>query len=99
MADISLIGRPSILVPLGIATDDHQTANARGLAEAGGAVVMAEGAFTVEAVAAQVEAILNDPNEATSMAQAALKEGRPNATQALADLTLELADSQHKTQK
>ena len=97
VADISVIGRPSILVPLGIATDDHQTANARGLAEAGGAVVMAEDVFTVEAMAAQIEAILSDSQKATAMAQAALSAGLPDATQALADLTLELAQSQHKT--
>ena len=99
VADISVIGRPSILVPLGIATDDHQTSNARGLAEAGGAVVMAEDTFTVEAVAAQISAILSNPKKATAMAQAALGAGRPDATQALADLTLELAQSQQKTQK
>ena len=97
VADISVIGRPSILVPLGIATDDHQTANARGLAEAGGAVVMAEDVFTVEAMAAQIEAILSDSQKATAMAQAALSAGLPDATKALADLTLELAQSQHKT--
>jgi UDP-N-acetylglucosamine--N-acetylmuramyl-(pentapeptide) pyrophosphoryl-undecaprenol N-acetylglucosamine transferase len=96
VADISVIGRPSILVPLGIATDDHQTANARELAEAGGAVVLAEDSFTAEVVAAQVQDILSDPKKAIGMAQAALQTGRPNANDALAEITLELAKSQKK---
>jgi UDP-N-acetylglucosamine--N-acetylmuramyl-(pentapeptide) pyrophosphoryl-undecaprenol N-acetylglucosamine transferase len=35
VADISVIGRPAILIPFAAATGDHQTANARGLVDAG----------------------------------------------------------------
>ncbi len=38
VADISIIGRPAILVPFAAATADHQTANARGLVEAEAAI-------------------------------------------------------------
>jgi UDP-N-acetylglucosamine--N-acetylmuramyl-(pentapeptide) pyrophosphoryl-undecaprenol N-acetylglucosamine transferase len=44
VADISVIGRPAILIPYAAATGDHQTANARGLAEAGAAVVIPKSA-------------------------------------------------------
>jgi UDP-N-acetylglucosamine--N-acetylmuramyl-(pentapeptide) pyrophosphoryl-undecaprenol N-acetylglucosamine transferase len=45
VADISVIGRPSILIPFAAATGDHQTANARGLVEAGAAVMLPESAL------------------------------------------------------
>ena len=42
VADISVIGRPSILIPYAAATGDHQTANARGLVDAGAAILIPE---------------------------------------------------------
>ncbi len=42
LADITVIGRPAILIPFAAATGDHQSANARALADAGGAVVIPE---------------------------------------------------------
>ena len=42
VADISVIGRPSILIPFAAATGDHQTANARGLVDAGAAILIPE---------------------------------------------------------
>lgn len=86
VADISVIGRPSILVPFAAATGDHQTANARGLVDAGAAVLMPESTFTSEALAEQITLILTQPDGAQGMANAALAQGRPDATQALAGL-------------
>lgn len=91
VADISAIGRPSILVPLAIAKRDEQSANARGLVEAGAAVLMREAEFTPEALTAEVSAILTDPARATVMAEAARDQGRPDAAQQLADLVENLA--------
>ena len=45
VTELSIIGRPSILVPLAIAMDDHQTGNARVLSEAGGAILLPEKDF------------------------------------------------------
>ncbi len=42
VADIAVIGRPSILIPYAAATADHQTANARGLVDAGAAILIPE---------------------------------------------------------
>ena len=80
VADISVIGRPSILIPYAAATGDHQTANARGLAEAGGAIVVQEKRLDVAGLSAQMAAILNDEGRAMAMARAALSQGRPDAT-------------------
>lgn len=91
LADITVIGRPSILIPYAAATADHQTANAQALAVAGGAIVMQEADLTVETLTAQVESILSHPELASSMAAAALSCGIPDATQNLAALVLDLA--------
>ncbi|MDH3666299.1 MAG: undecaprenyldiphospho-muramoylpentapeptide beta-N-acetylglucosaminyltransferase [Paracoccaceae bacterium] len=86
VADIAVVGRPSILIPLAIAKRDEQTANARGLVEAGAAVMMPERDLNPGALAAEIQAILENPERAAGMASAALAQGRPDATQRLADL-------------
>ena len=86
VADISVIGRPSVLIPFAAATDDHQTANARGLVEAGGAVLIAEKALDAVTLADHMAAILGQPQAAEAMARAALGQGRPDATERLVAL-------------
>src|SRR6056300_1617368 len=73
VADISVIGRPSIFVPLAAAIRDEQTANARELVAAGGARLLTEDAFTPEALAAEIQDILTNGPQAHSMAEAALR--------------------------
>lgn len=91
VADIAAIGRPAILIPLAIAKRDEQSANARGLAASGGAVVLSEQELTSERLSSEVSAILSDPARAAAMAAAALTQGRPDAASRLADLVEELA--------
>jgi UDP-N-acetylglucosamine--N-acetylmuramyl-(pentapeptide) pyrophosphoryl-undecaprenol N-acetylglucosamine transferase len=91
IADISVIGRPSILVPFAAATGDHQTANARGLVEAGAAIMIPESQLTPQALSAQIETILNTEDGARKMAHAALSVGQPQAAKALADIVSEMA--------
>lgn len=86
VADISVVGRPSILIPFPHATADHQTANARSLAEAEAAVVMQESALTAERLSEHVSAILGQPDVAAKMAEAALSVAKPDAPQVLADM-------------
>ncbi len=87
IAELTASGRPSILVPLPSAMDDHQTANARALADLGGAVLIPQGSFTVARLMAELHALT--PDRAMAMASAARAAGRPNAAAALADLILE----------
>lgn len=91
VADISVIGRPAILIPFAAATGDHQTANARGLVEAGAAVVMAEGGLDAGQLSTQMAAVLGNPAHAEAMARAALAQGRPDATDRLVALVEALA--------
>ena len=91
VADIAVIGRPAILIPFAAAAADHQTANARGLVEAGAAVLVPESRLTPESLAGQVAAILSDPPAAAQMAQLALAQGRPDAAERLAALVHDLS--------
>lgn len=91
IADISVIGRPSILIPFAAATADHQTANARGLVEAQAAILIPESALDPAALSAQMAAVLSQPQAAVRMANNALAQGRPDAAERLAELVLRLA--------
>nr|WP_106160234.1 UDP-N-acetylglucosamine--N-acetylmuramyl-(pentapeptide) pyrophosphoryl-undecaprenol N-acetylglucosamine transferase [Hasllibacter halocynthiae] len=86
VADLSVIGRPSILIPFAAATADHQTANARGLSEADAAVLMPERRVDPGTLSQHIAAILQDPDAAQHMARAALSVGKPDAARALADM-------------
>ncbi|HBS49957.1 MAG TPA: UDP-N-acetylglucosamine--N-acetylmuramyl-(pentapeptide) pyrophosphoryl-undecaprenol N-acetylglucosamine transferase [Rhodobacteraceae bacterium] len=91
IADLTVIGRPSILIPFAAAAGDHQSANARGLARAGAAVMIPESRLDVEVLSTQIAAVLSDPDAAAQMAQAALSVGKPEAAQELAALVETLA--------
>lgn len=95
VADLSVIGRPSILIPYAAATGDHQTANARGLVEAGGAIMIPESKATPDAVAQQILSVLDNPDAAMHMARSAAKLGKPDATESLAGLVETLASKGH----
>ena len=92
VADISVIGRPSILIPFAAAAADHQTANARGLVEAGAAIMVPESKASVQSLAEQIHSVLDNPDAAMQMALAALSAGRPEAAETLAALVEELAN-------
>lgn len=92
IADISVIGRPSILIPLASAAGDHQTANARGLVEAGGAIRIPESALDSNSLAEQIAAVLTHPQGATQMANAAMNAGIPDATDRLVALVEHLSE-------
>lgn len=92
VADISVIGRPSILIPFAAATADHQSANARGLAEADAAVVIPERLLTPQVLTDHIAAILGYPEAAAHMARNALSCGLPDATERLVVMVTALAD-------
>jgi UDP-N-acetylglucosamine--N-acetylmuramyl-(pentapeptide) pyrophosphoryl-undecaprenol N-acetylglucosamine transferase len=91
VADISVIGRPSILIPYAAATADHQMANAQGLVDAGAAIRIPESKLTVDALSEQISAILQNPQAALQMSLAAVAASKPDAALDLAALVQELA--------
>ena len=91
VADISAIGRPAIVIPYAAAAADHQTANARALVEAGGAIRIPESRLEVATLTEQIASVLQHPEGAERMARAALGCAIPDAQDRLADLVETLA--------
>lgn len=85
-AELAIAGRPAVLVPLGIATDDHQSLNARLLADVDAALVVPEAEFTAERLAPLLERLLTDRQGLARRAAAARAVGLPDAARALADM-------------
>ena len=86
IAELTAVGRPAILVPLPIATDDHQAANTREIVRAGGARMIRQERFTAKELAKQIQALAQRPETLATAAHAAWNCGRPKAVQDLADL-------------
>jgi len=86
IAELTVAGRPAILVPLPSAMDDHQTANAHEMAVEGGARAIPQSLFTAERLASEVLGIVSDPEALIAAAARAKACGRPKATEDLADL-------------
>ncbi|MFC7704035.1 glycosyltransferase [Plastorhodobacter daqingensis] len=98
IADISIIGRPAILVPFAAAAGDHQTVNARALVDAGAAILIPEAALDPDSLAEHVAAVLNDPDGALQMSRNALNCGRPDATERLVQMVEALARKERTTE-
>jgi UDP-N-acetylglucosamine--N-acetylmuramyl-(pentapeptide) pyrophosphoryl-undecaprenol N-acetylglucosamine transferase len=90
VAELAVIGRPSILVPLPHAVDNDQLRNATSLSAAGGAWLIEQSALSPERLAAEITQLANDPQKLAAAAAAAKSIGRPDAAQRLADLVVEL---------
>jgi len=86
VAELAAVGRPSILVPLPSAIDDHQRANAIAIAEAGGAWMMHQTALFGADLAEFLLPLLSRPQDLTPLAAAAAAFGRIDAAERLADL-------------
>lgn len=86
IAELTAAGRPAILVPLPSATDDHQTANAREITNAGGARTINQRAFTAPELAKQIQKLGLDTVGLENAAARARSCGRPDAARDLADL-------------
>lgn len=86
IAELTVAGRPAILVPLPIATDDHQAANTREMVAAGGARAIRQTGFTAKELAKQIQAMALRPEALANAAHGAWNCGHPNAVSDLADL-------------
>ena len=91
VAELAVIGRPSILVPLPHALDNDQLRNATNLAESGGAWCIEQKDLSPRRLAAEITRLANAPEELARAAAAARAQGRPDAVQRLADLVAGLA--------
>ena len=91
IAELAAVGLPAVLVPLPGAPGDHQTANARHLVDAGGAVMVPDAELDGPRLAAEVEALVADPATLETMATATAGFARRDAAEAVATLVEECA--------
>jgi UDP-N-acetylglucosamine--N-acetylmuramyl-(pentapeptide) pyrophosphoryl-undecaprenol N-acetylglucosamine transferase len=91
IAELTVCGLPSLLVPDPYATGRHQEANARALQRAGAATVVMDDALTGQLLAARIADLVNDGGRLQRMGERAAAWGRPDASETLAEAVLEAA--------
>jgi UDP-N-acetylglucosamine--N-acetylmuramyl-(pentapeptide) pyrophosphoryl-undecaprenol N-acetylglucosamine transferase len=93
LAELTAAARPSILVPLPTATDDHQRKNAQALVRAGAAAMLEQRDLDGERLARAVLDLASNPEARRQMADAAARLARPDAARVIVHKVLELARS------
>jgi UDP-N-acetylglucosamine--N-acetylmuramyl-(pentapeptide) pyrophosphoryl-undecaprenol N-acetylglucosamine transferase len=91
VSELCAWGKPSVLVPLPTAAADHQTFNARALANAGASVLLLEREFTPEAFCKTVAGLIRDDKRLEALARSARGRGHPNAARSIIQKVLELS--------
>lgn len=90
LAELAIVGRASLLIPLPSAADDHQTKNAESFAEAGAAVMLRQRDLSSQTLYANMSALLDDHHKREAMAKAAQALGDKDAAQRVAELCIGL---------
>jgi UDP-N-acetylglucosamine--N-acetylmuramyl-(pentapeptide) pyrophosphoryl-undecaprenol N-acetylglucosamine transferase len=96
IAELGVIGRPAIMVPLPHALDNDQLRNAESFAKAGAGWVKPQASLEPGPFARLLQALIEQPEKLTSAAAAALGHGKPDAAQRLADLAERLAQGKQQ---
>lgn len=89
VSELAAAGLPAILIPFPFAIDDHQTANARVVVEAGGGICLPQADLDVERLAFEVERLGSDPERLRRFSEAIGTIARPEATERVAAACLE----------
>ena len=90
VAELTASGKPSLLVPLPTATDDHQRKNAQALVNDGAAVMIEQRELSGDRLAAEVLSLAGDRERRQRMGEAARRLARPDAASVIVDRVLEL---------
>ena len=91
LSELTVLGKPAILVPSPNVTNNHQEKNARVLEKAGGAVLIPESDISSDKLLGSVSLLLSRPDTLASMSEQMKKLGVGNATERIAEIILELA--------
>ncbi len=92
VSELAAAGRPGVLVPYPFAADDHQSANARQLADAGGGWMIPQSALSAAYLAERLTSLLSNPALLAKASRCARAAARDNAARALADLVCARGD-------
>ena len=90
IAELCVLGRPAILVPLPHAIDDHQSANARALSDCGGGILLRQSDMTAASVLQLLRELNDEPQRLIAMAAAAFAAATPDAAARVSDCCEEL---------
>jgi UDP-N-acetylglucosamine--N-acetylmuramyl-(pentapeptide) pyrophosphoryl-undecaprenol N-acetylglucosamine transferase len=91
LAELTAAGRPSILIPLPTATDDHQRKNAEALVVEGAARMIEQRSLTGELLATEIVALARNAADRGAMSDAARRLAKPDAAKVIVDRVLQLA--------
>lgn len=91
LAELTVRGIPSILIPYPYAAEDHQTYNARILVKHGAARMIVDKMLSSQDLISEIESCMVDSHRLKNMSEAALELGRPTAAHDIAKLVLEIA--------
>jgi len=91
VSELCAWAKPSVLVPLPTAAADHQTFNARALANAGASVLLLEREFTSDAFVKTIAPLVHDDKRLDALARSARGRGHPNAARTIMEKVLELS--------
>jgi UDP-N-acetylglucosamine--N-acetylmuramyl-(pentapeptide) pyrophosphoryl-undecaprenol N-acetylglucosamine transferase len=97
VAELGVAGRPAILIPYPFATDDHQTSNAEAYSQGGGGWVISQRILTPKFLAERIVALASRPDTLVRAAEAARREGRPDAAERFADLVISAVSARQGT--
>jgi UDP-N-acetylglucosamine--N-acetylmuramyl-(pentapeptide) pyrophosphoryl-undecaprenol N-acetylglucosamine transferase len=88
LAELTVLGKPAVLIPSPNVAENHQEANALGLEQAGAALMFVERDLDVLEVLDRIARLLRDPHALAVMSQASADLGRPDTAEQVADLLL-----------
>jgi len=92
ISELAAMGRPAIMVPLKIAADDHQSANATAIEKAGGGWVMPEDQFTPGALAEKLEHLLTDMSDLRDASEGMRTVAQLDAADRLASIVISISE-------
>jgi len=95
VAELCAVGLPALFVPYPAAVDDHQTANARPMADSGAAVIIDESMLSAEVLAGQLRDWLSTRQDLQAKAEAARGLDKPGALMRITELCLEQVEARH----
>jgi len=88
VSEVAAAGLPAIFIPLPHAIDDHQTANARYLVDAGAGLLIVQNELSVVSLLKAIEEIKNSIEK---MSKAVLNKAKLDATEVVANVCIEVA--------
>ena len=91
LAELTASGRPSILIPLPTATDDHQRRNAEALVANAAARMIEQRSLTGDLLATEIVTLAGNAQERAAMSAAARRMAKPDAAKVIVDRVLQLA--------